>query len=76
MFEFLITGERKHSVGQSFAALRTLGCVFQQRYRSGVARQALAQQFKTAKDRRQQIIKIVGDAAGELTDRLQFLRLK
>ena len=36
----------------------------------------LAQQFETAKDRRQQIIKIVGDAAGELTDRLQFLRLK
>jgi hypothetical protein len=64
MFEFLVAGEREHPVGKGFAALCPLGCVFQQRYGSGVARQALAQQFETAKDRRQQIIKIVGDAAG------------
>src|SRR3981189_3714540 len=38
--------------------------------------QALAHKFETAEHRHQQIVKIVGDAAGELPDGVHLLRLK
>ena len=67
--------EGKHALGQGRAPLCAQGCVFKQRYGFGVVGQALAQQFKTAKHSHQHIAKIVGDAACELADRLQLLRL-
>ena len=74
--EFVVSREGEHTLGQGCTPLRTLHCIFEQGYALGVIGQALAQQFKTAKDRGQQVVKIMGDAACELADRLQFLRLQ
>ena len=42
----------------------------------GIVGQALAHQFEAAEHRHQQIVEVVGDAAGELPDRLHLLGLK
>ena len=41
-----------------------------------VVRQALAHQFEAAEHRRQEVVEVVRDAAGQLADRLHLLRLK
>ena len=58
------------------AALRALNRVVEQRLEFGIVGQALAHQFEAAEHRHQQIVEVVGDAAGELPDRLHLLRLK
>ena len=75
LFELLVSREGEHALGQGRASLRALGCVFQQRDAFGIIRQSLAQKLEAAEHRRQQVVEIVGDAAGQLADRLHLLRL-
>src|SRR5262249_19825310 len=76
LLEFVIARKGEHAFSQGRAALRALGCVFKQRYAFGIFGQALAEKFEAAKNRRQQVVEIVRDAAGELPDRLQLLGLE
>ncbi len=41
-----------------------------------IFRQALARKFEATKNRHQQIVEVMGNAAGQLPDRFHFLRLK
>ena len=56
------------------ASLRTPYGVVDQTRRRGVV-DALARQFEAAENRSEQIVEIVSDAAGQLTDRFKALRL-
>jgi hypothetical protein len=75
LIEFLVSREREHALGQGLASLRALHGVFKQRRAFGVVGQALAQKLETAEHRGQQVVEIMGDAAGELADRFHLLRL-
>jgi hypothetical protein len=74
--EFVVSRERKHALGQDRTPLSPLRCIFEQGYAFRIVWQTLAQQFKTAKHRGQQVVKIMGDSACELTNRLELLRLE
>ena len=50
--------------------------VVEQRFQFGIIGQAFAHQFEAAEHGHEKIVEVVGDAAGELPDRLQLLRLK
>ena len=74
--EVLPPREGQHALGQGGAALAPWTALSSSALRFvGSSRQALAQQFEAAEDHHQQVVEIVGDAAGELADRLHLLRL-
>ncbi|MNE13420.1 hypothetical protein D3C80_1062530 [compost metagenome] len=73
----LATRERQESVGQR---CRPLCCTLCHRqvtfYVSGAPLlQAKLDQLKASGDAREQVVEIVSDTSGQLTDRLHFLRL-
>ena len=76
LLKLLTPREGQHPLGQHRAALRALNRVVEQRHEFGIVGQALAHQFEAAEHDHQQIVEVVGDPAGELPDRLHFLRLQ
>ena len=74
--QFLPAGKGQHALGQRNPAQRALGRVVQQLSEFRLTGHALAHDFQVAKDDRQQVIEIMGDATGELADGLQFLGLE
>ncbi len=73
--QVLAPGEGEHALRQRRAALGTLDGVVEQAQQAGVLGQALAQEFEAAQHRHQQVVEVVGDAAGELAHRLHLLGL-
>ena len=74
--ELLAPGKRQHALRQRRAALSTLQGVVDELVHLAVAGwQAAFHELKTALDGHQQVIEVMGDAAGQMTDRLHLLRL-
>ncbi len=74
--ETLLAGEGKHPLGQVGAALGGLQGVLQEVGGTLVAGQAFLQQPEAADDHRQQVVEVVGHAAGEVPQGLHLLGLE
>ena len=66
----------EHALGQHGATLGTLNGILEERLEFRIVGQALAHQFETAEHRHQEIVEVMGDAAGQVPDRLHLLRLQ
>ena len=75
VFQFLPTGEGQHATGQRTAAHGALDGIVEQLELRRIGRHALAQEFETAEHSHQQIVEIVGDAAGQIADGFHLLGL-
>ena len=73
--EVLLARERQETLGERLAALSTLDRAADQAQAVGIVGQPLAQQLEIAQHRRQQVVEVVGDAAGQLPDYLHLLCL-
>jgi hypothetical protein len=73
--EILPPREGQHPLGESRTALCPLQGVVDQAMQGGIIRHPAPQQSEAAHDRHQEIVEIMGDAPGELADRLKLLRL-
>ncbi len=74
--EILPPGESEHALGEGSAAFGALHGVVEKRDQIGIVGQAFSQDFEASHDRHQQIVEVVGDAAGQLADRFHLLRLE
>ncbi len=74
--QFLAARERQQSLGQGRATLGRLYRVGDQALAPVVGGKPLLQQVQTAQHRHQQVVEVVGDATGQLTDRIELLRLE
>ena len=71
----LAARERQQPLGQLRAPVHGAQGLLRQFVQLRLRRQLLVQQFQIAHDDGQQVVEIMSDAAGELTDGLHFLRL-
>ena len=71
--QFLPPSESKHALGQRRAPLRALYCVVQKAMNFRIIRDALANKFDAADDCHKQIIEVVCNAPGELTNGIHLL---
>jgi hypothetical protein len=74
--EVLPAREGQHALGEDGAPLRGLPGVGHQRRDPGIVADAPLDELQAAQHRRQQVVEIVRDAAGQLADRLHLLRLE
>ena len=75
-YERLLTREREQSMRQGRGALRRLGGGIEQLLDAEiVALDAPLDEVERRRDDAQHVVEVVGNAAGELADRLHFLRL-
>ena len=74
--QILLPREGQHALGQGGAAFGALHGAVDQMLRARHRRRVLAQQLQIAHHRHQQVVEVVRDAAGELTDALHFLGLQ
>ena len=73
--QVLLARERQETLGERLAALGAFDRAVDQAQAVGVVGQPLAQQLEIAEHRRQQVVEVVRDAAGQLPDDLHLLRL-
>ena len=71
----LLAREGEQAMRELRAALARLVDAPDQFRQPGRAGDLVAQQFRGGDDRRQDVVEVVGDAAGQLSDRLHLLRL-
>ena len=71
--QFLTPRKSQHALRQRRAAADALHRVFHQRGRSGIFGKPLPQKVEAALDRHQQIVEIMGDAAGQVSERFHAL---
>ena len=73
--QFLSSREGEHPLGQGGSPLGSQNGIVYECREFFVAWHTLAHQFKTAEHCHQQIVEIVGDAAGQVSDGFHFLGL-
>ena len=73
--QVLPPGECQQALGQGRPALRALHRAVDEAQKLGRLRHMPAQQIEIADHRHQQVVEVVGDAAGELADRFHLLGL-
>jgi len=71
----LPAAERQETLDEDFRPLSRLHCPSRNALRALVVGQLARQEIEAAHDRGQKIVEIVGDAAGQLAERFDFLRL-
>jgi hypothetical protein len=71
--ECLAARKGQHALGERGAALGARDGVVDEPHELGLVGQALAQQLQAAEDRHEQVVEVMGDAAGQLADRLHLL---
>ena len=74
--QLLSSREGQHPLGQGRTPLRSLHGIVQEAVILGSSGRRLRIQFETAEHCHQQIVEVVGDAAGQLSDGFHLLGLK
>ena len=74
-FENLLAREVEQTAGEFGAAARRAHDLVEARHRLGVVAQRAHEELQVAHDDGEQIVEVVGDAAGEAAERLHLLRL-